>query len=59
MITMELITSRHPSVRGSRSTTSTLEVRNIMKSYVNTMEGSVSWQWDHGRTTGDLLNKNS
>ena len=30
MITMELITSRHPPDRGSRSTTSTLEVRNSM-----------------------------
>ena len=30
-----------PPVWGSRSTTLALEVRNIMKSYVNSMEGSV------------------
>ena len=30
-----------PPVRGSRPTASTLEGRNIMKSYVNSMEGSM------------------
>ena len=48
-----------PPVRGSLSTTSVLEVRN-MKSYVKTMEGSVPWQWDHVRSRGDILaNENS
>ena len=49
-----------PSVRESRPTTSALEVRNIMKSYVNSIEGSVPWQWDHVRSRGDILaNENS
>ena len=60
MITTELLNSRHLLVPRSRPTTSTLAVRNIMKSYVNSIEGSVSWQWDHVRTRGDLLdNENS
>ena len=42
-----------PPVRGSRPTTSTLEVRNVMKSNVNSMEGSVPRQWDHVRSSGD------
>ena len=47
-------------VRGSRPTTSALEVRNIMKSHVSSMEGSVPWQWDHIRSKGDILaNENS
>ena len=49
-----------PSVRGSHPTTSALEVRNIMKSYVNSMDGFVPWQWDHVRSRGDILtNENS
>ena len=48
-----------PPVRGSHPTTSAVEVRN-MKSYVNSMEGSVPWQWDHVRSRGDILaNENS
>ena len=44
-------------VRGSRPTTSELEVR---KSYINSMEGSVPWQWDYVRSRGDILaNENS
>ena len=49
-----------PTVRGSRPTTSALEVRNVMKSYINFVEGSVPWQWDHLRSRGDILaNENS
>ena len=49
-----------PTVRESRPTTSALKVRNIMKSYVNSIEGSVPWQWDHVRSRGDILaNENS
>ena len=61
VITMELhYFKTSPPVRGSRPTTSELEVRNIMKSYVNSVEGSVPWQWDHVRSKGDKLpNKNS
>ena len=46
-----------PPVRGSRPTTWAIEVRNIMKSYVDSMEGSVPWQWDHVRGRGDILAK--
>ena len=44
-----------PLVRGSSPTRLALEVRNIVKSYVNSMEGSVPWQWDHVRSRGDIL----
>ena len=44
-----------PPVQGSRPTTSALEVRNIMKSYINFVEGSVPWQWDHLRSRGHIL----
>ena len=44
----------------ARPTTSALEVRNIMKSYFNAMEGSLPWQWDRVRSRGDILaNENS
>ena len=33
-----------PGVRGSRSSLSALDVRNEVKRYVNSMEGSLSWQ---------------
>ena len=49
-----------PPVRGSRPTTSALDVRNVMKSYINFVEGSVPWQWDNLRSRGDILaNENS
>ena len=49
-----------PPFQKSRPTTSVLEVRNTMKSSVNSMEDSVSWQWDHERSRGDILaNENS
>ena len=49
-----------PPFRGSRPTTLALEVRNIMKSYVNSMEGFIPWQWDHVRSRIDILaNENS
>ena len=49
-----------PPFRGSRPTTSALEVRNIIKSYGNCMEGFVPWQWDHVRSRIDILaNENS
>ena len=49
-----------PPVRGSRPTTSALEVRNIMKSFINFMEGSIPLQWDHLRSRGGILaNENS
>ena len=56
MITTELHNVKtSSSIRGSRPTTSAFGVRNIMKSYVNFMEGSVLWQWDDVRSSGDIL----
>ena len=43
-------------VRGSRPLASALEVRNVVNSYVNSLEGSVPWQWDHVRSRGIVLN---
>lgn len=36
-----------PPIRGSRPKTNAVNVRNNLKSYVNSMEGSLSWQWEH------------
>ena len=48
-----------PLVRGSRPTTSGLEARNIMKLCVNSMGGSVPWEWEHVKSRIDILaNKN-
>ena len=44
-----------PPVRGSRPLVSALEVRDVIKSYVNSMEGSLPWQWDHVRSRGTVL----
>ena len=41
-----------PLVRGSRPSTTAVKVRENLKSYVNSMEGSVPWQWEHGRSRG-------
>ena len=43
------------SVRGSRPTTSAIETRDEITKYVNSMEGSLSWQWEHIRSRGIIL----
>lgn len=43
------------SVRGSRPTSTALEVREEVKRYVNSMDGSVSWQWDYIKSRGTVL----
>ena len=35
-----------PNVRGSRSTKTAVEFREMIKSYVNSMKGSLLWQWN-------------
>ena len=44
-----------PGVRGSRSSLSALGVRKEVKRYVNIMERSLSWQWEHVRSRGTVL----
>ena len=41
-------------VRGSRPTALATDVRNEMKTYVNSMEGALPWQWDHVRSHGNI-----
>ena len=41
-----------PPIRGSRSTIKAVGVRENFKLYVNSMEDSVSWQWDRVRSRG-------
>ena len=31
------------------------EVSKTVKSYVNSMEGSLPWQWNHARSRGNIL----
>ena len=44
-----------PAVRGSRPLNAAVEVRDLVKSYVNSMEGSVPWQWNHVRSRGTII----
>ena len=53
-----------PSVWGSWPSLSALDVRNKLKYYINStegkhyinrMEGSLSWQWEHTRSRGTVL----
>lgn len=34
-------------VKGSRKTKLAGEIRDIVKFYVSSMQGSIPWQWDH------------
>ena len=43
-------------IRGSRPPATALEVRESLKAYVNLLEGSVSWQWEHVRSRGTVKN---
>ncbi|XP_057296815.1 uncharacterized protein LOC130625697 [Hydractinia symbiolongicarpus] len=36
-----------PPIRGSRPSNTAVNVRDNLKSYVNSMEGSLPWQWEH------------
>jgi len=40
-------------IRGSRQSVSAIEMRNGLKDYVNSEEGSVEWQYRHVRSTGN------
>ena len=31
-----------------------MEVREIIKTHVNSMEGSLPWQWNHVQSTGNI-----
>lgn len=53
----EVLLNDLPAVRGSRPPTSAVEVRESMKAYVNSMEGSVPWQWEHIRSRGTISQK--
>ena len=50
-----MLLNEMPAVRGSRPTTIAVEVRNLVNLHVNSMEGSVPWQWDHVRSRGDTV----
>ena len=41
-------------LRGCRPTNSTIGVRDFLKTYVNSFEGSLSWQWGHVRSRGNV-----
>ena len=41
-----------PCMRGSRLLKSAVEVREVLKNYVNSNEGCVPWQWDYVRSRG-------
>ena len=43
------------AVRGSRSRVDALEVRNRLKNYLNSNEGSVPWQIDYVRRTSHYV----
>ena len=43
-----------PPIRGSPPTIMAVRVIENLKSYVNSMEGSVPWQWDHVRSRGAI-----
>ena len=40
--------------RGSRYANSALETREALKSYLNSDQGAVSWQWDYVRSRGPI-----
>ena len=41
-------------LRGCRPTNSAIGVRDFLKTYVNSFEGSLPWQWDHVRSRGNV-----
>ena len=43
-----------PPIRGSRPTIKAVGVRENLNSYINSMEGLVSWQWDLVRSRGAI-----
>lgn len=43
-----------PPIRGSRPPTTAAAARENLKSYVNSMEGSLPWQWDYVRSRGNV-----
>ena len=43
-----------PPPRGSRYAISALETREALKSYLNSDQGAVSWQWDYVRSRGPI-----
>lgn len=47
-----------PPLRGSRPANSAADVREGLKSYVNSLEGSLSWQWEHVRSRGNVRKDN-
>lgn len=42
-----------PNVRGSRYTSNAIEMRDVLRGYVNSSFDKVSWQSDHVRRTGE------
>lgn len=50
----ELLSDISP-IRGSRPASSAVAVRESLKGYVNSMEGSLSWQWNHVRSRGTVI----
>ena len=48
-----------PGIRGSCPSLSALDVRNEVKRYLNSMEGSLSWQWKHIRSRYTVLQRQS
>lgn len=44
-----------PNVRGSRTPKTAVEVRDMIKTYVNSMGGSLTWQWNHVQSRGNIL----
>ena len=43
-----------PPPRGCRYANSALETREALKSYLNSDQGAVSWQWDYVRSRGPI-----
>ena len=42
-------------VRGSRPTVAAVHVRDDLTRHVNSLQGSVSWQWDYVRSRGEII----
>ena len=40
--------------RGCRPSNAPIGVRDFLKTYVNSFEGSLPWQWDHVRSRGNV-----
>ena len=45
------------SARGARHPKDSMKTREILKEYVNSDSGSVSWQWDYVRSRVDILSQ--